>query len=181
MAVNVLTKTDVGKAVSQLKRGYSMDFVAKKNHVNVLTLRRKINLYEKGWVEKQPFIKEKKEIKELRMSPYVVPGIKQSLMPIISHNAPKEENKDHVIDTILKYRKQTRKQVFHKSSKRVVAYTRYLIVYFLRTYTNTTLVSCGEMFNRDHTTIIHGINLIKNGIEKDEVIKTDVHNIKQII
>ena len=70
---------------------------------------------------------------------------------------------------------------FKKSRKVELVKARHLAMYFAKEYTETSLKKLGRKFNKDHSTIIHGINRIKNGIKYEPDVSKDVKNIKKII
>jgi len=70
---------------------------------------------------------------------------------------------------------------FNKSRKEELVKARHLAMYFAKEYTETSLKKLGKKFNKDHSTIIHGINRIKNGIKYEPDVSKDVKNIKKII
>jgi len=74
---------------------------------------------------------------------------------------------------------------FKKSRKVELVKARHLAMYFAKEYTETSLKKLGRKFNKDHSTIIHGIKRIKNGIKNngryEPDISKDVKNIKKII
>ena len=62
-------------------------------------------------------------------------------------------------------------------SKRI-AYPRQISMYIMKELTNATLVQIGEFFGgKDHSTIKHGINKIKEDIENNSATKSLVDNI----
>jgi len=59
---------------------------------------------------------------------------------------------------------------------------RNIAMYLSREYTNLSLVDIGKYFgDRDHATVIHSYNQIKNLLEKNNDIKQEVDNILKLI
>ena len=58
---------------------------------------------------------------------------------------------------------------------------RQLISYFARKYTTTTLKEIGQFFGRDHTTIIHNCNVVKNAIETKTYVYDDYKYLEPVI
>lgn len=62
---------------------------------------------------------------------------------------------DKIIQTVCKTWNRSLDDVYGKSRKQDVVYTRMTIAYFLRQYTKLSTTEIGNLINRDHTTIIH--------------------------
>ena len=68
-----------------------------------------------------------------------------------------------------------------KTRLREFVYARQLYSYFCKEYTNESLAKIGKFINKNHATIIHSINQIKDYYEVDKVIKNDVDKINTIL
>ena len=44
-------------------------------------------------------------------------------------------------------------------TSKAVARQRHIAMWYAKTRSNESLVSLGEMFNRDHTTVMHGVKM----------------------
>lgn len=107
-------------------------------------------------------------------SPYVAPGLK---MPI-----PKEELPDAIIKIILEYTGfQEVSQIIAKSRWIERVYARQLCFYFLKSKAKMSLKAIGEKFERDHTTVIHGISSIKDMLDYDSAVQHDINRIQEQI
>tara|TARA_R110000803_G_scaffold21216_2_gene53666 strand:- start:12432 stop:13019 length:588 start_codon:yes stop_codon:yes gene_type:complete len=58
---------------------------------------------------------------------------------------------------------------------------RQMAMYLIRTSTKLSLSSIGQMFGKDHATVLHSIKTIKNYLFYDKQVKIDVREISQII
>jgi chromosomal replication initiator protein len=58
---------------------------------------------------------------------------------------------------------------------------RQLISFFARKFTPITLKEIGDYFGRDHTTIIHNCNVVKNAIETKTYVHDDYKYLEPII
>lgn len=97
-----------------------------------------------------------------------------------------DENIVNYILTIIQIYSDLKYDYYFKKSRKVeLVKARHLAMYFAKEYTETSLKKLGRKFNKDHSTIIHGINRIKNGIKNngryEPDISKDVKNIKKII
>jgi len=54
-------------------------------------------------------------------------------------------------------------------------------MYFLTEYTDLTYLAIGKLFGRDHTTVIHSKNLIKDFIKVVESVRDEIEIIKKQI
>ena len=94
----------------------------------------------------------------------------------------KSLNPYKIVKSISKYyngmdlREKTRKQTY------VIA--RQMAFKILHTYTNLSLKDCAEFFapaTKDHTTALHGIEIISNRIKYEDKIAEDYNNIIELI
>jgi chromosomal replication initiator protein len=60
-------------------------------------------------------------------------------------------------------------------------HARHVIFYFLKKHTKMTLKTMGEMFNRDHTTVIHGVEKLHDIIETEPEVKADIELLQAAI
>ena len=70
---------------------------------------------------------------------------------------------------------------YRKTRKIEYVRARHLAMYFAKKYTKLSLKSIGKKFKKDHSTVIHGIDRIENGIKYEKIIKESVKNLEQII
>lgn len=66
--------------------------------------------------------------------------------------------------------------------KKDIAHSRQIAMYLCRELTDVSLPKIGKEFgNRDHTTVMHGINKITDEIEKDPDFKKEIEELKRSI
>jgi len=70
---------------------------------------------------------------------------------------------------------------YNKSRLPQIVKARHLVMYFTKKHTKMSFNEIGFKFSKDHSTIIHGVNRIKNGIKFEKGIKDDVENIDKLI
>ena len=69
-----------------------------------------------------------------------------------------------------------------KTRKRSIAYPRHLFCYICRRRTKAGLREIGELIGgRDHTTVIHSDQTLKDWYDTDELVRADVANINNIL
>lgn len=76
-----------------------------------------------------------------------------------------------VIDRVLKTLNVTKRNVWSASRKAEMVNARRICWFILRTHFNWRLSSIARLFNRDHTTIMHGINAYNNDFALQEFVK----------
>lgn len=64
-----------------------------------------------------------------------------------------------------------------KSRKKEIVNPRQIAMYLSREILSDSLVTIANSFDRDHTTIIHGIEKIQNQMQEDENFKTEVESL----
>lgn len=58
----------------------------------------------------------------------------------------------------------TKEELLSKSHKRDFVRARYICMFIVRQRTDLGLIQIGKFFNRDHTSILHGIRRIENDL-----------------
>lgn len=104
-----------------------------------------------------------------------VPGIKEQYRSI---NAPMI-TPDKIIEIVCDHFKLAVKEVQSRSRVREFVYARNIIFYLLRKHTKMSLKSSGELFGRDHTTVIHGIETLNNLMYTDTDVRSEVELIEE--
>lgn len=69
-----------------------------------------------------------------------------------------------------------------KSRNKSVVLPRQIAMYLCRELTDLSLPEIGNLFGgKDHTTVLHSYNKIKNGLNKNELLKNKVERVIQVI
>lgn len=103
---------------------------------------------------------------------------------IIKGNArPKKSvSAKDIIKTIAQFYDIEEKTIYEKSRKKEVVRPRQIIMYILREDFDTSYPSIGEkMGGRDHTTVIHSCEKIKNDLKEDPVLADEIERIRSMI
>ena len=97
-------------------------------------------------------------------------------------------NKDKTIsisliqDVVCDYFGIHKEQLLSKTRKREIALPRQLAMYFSKEYTNATYAKIGnEMGGKDHTTVMHAYNTIKDFSKIDKEVKKYIKDLKEKI
>lgn len=64
-----------------------------------------------------------------------------------------------------------------KSRAKQIAYPRQIAMYLCRQLTDLSLMKIANSFNRDHSTIMHGIDKITSDLGKDEDLKKEIQDL----
>jgi chromosomal replication initiator protein len=87
-----------------------------------------------------------------------------------------------IVETVSEYFKIGVEQLRSKRKTAELVRARQVAMYLCRKYTPNSLKSIGdELGGRDHSTVIHAISSIENGLEIDFSLKSAVENIKSAL
>ena len=90
----------------------------------------------------------------------------------------KEITLSMIANMVEKYCKLKENELKSTDKSKRIAYPRQICMYIIKELTNSTLVQIGDYFGgRDHSTVKHGIDKIKEDIEKNPSTKSLVDNI----
>jgi len=96
--------------------------------------------------------------------------------------APVNVTVDQVIGVVVEYYGLSRDRLVSASRSRSVAFPRQMVMYLARTETDASFPQIGKQLgDRDHTTVMHGYEKIANALERDEVVRRDVLQIKALL
>lgn len=70
-----------------------------------------------------------------------------------------------------------------KSRKQHFVRARFISMYFIRLKTSLTLTQIGDMLGRDHTTVLHSLQSIKDtlSLHYDTILRDELTEIKRLI
>jgi chromosomal replication initiator protein len=85
-----------------------------------------------------------------------------------------------VVSAVTTYFKVSEKELFGRDRKRDIVVPRQIAMYLLREETTAPLKDIGRALgDRDHTTVLHGIEKVEQSLEKDTVLRTQVMAIRE--
>lgn len=88
---------------------------------------------------------------------------------------------ERIKDVVSNYYQITVDELDSKNRSTRIAFPRQIAMYLSREMTDLSLVKIAEDFNRDHSTIIHGINKISDQEKIDEDLKYDLEQLTKKI
>lgn len=117
----------------------------------------------------------------MTINAYAIPGIKECDR---SELVSLDGKINRTLEKVCKHYSVNEYNMKSKSRKRNIVTARQMCMYFLRTNLSLTLNEIGRITGgRDHTTVIHSINLIKSqlSIPVENAVKSDYEKLIQII
>ena len=95
----------------------------------------------------------------------------EALKDLISPNNKKDITPELIVETVAEHYNITPTEIFSSKKSRNIAYPRQISMYLCRKLTDVSLNDIGKKLgNRDHTTILHGINKIEVELKNDNVL-----------
>ena len=106
----------------------------------------------------------------------------EAMRDIISPNKQRKITPDFIIEVVSNHFNITPADIISKKRNQDIVVPRQIVMYLCREMADTPLTAIGKMLgNRDHTTIIHGVNKITDELDKDENLSKTVDNIKKLL
>lgn len=94
-----------------------------------------------------------------------------------------QENKiitiENIMTTVTDYYDLDKEDLTSKSRQSTITLPRQIAMYLARQLTNLSLVSIGQSFNRDHTTVMHAIDKIESNLKEDDHLKAEVDDLNR--
>lgn len=87
-----------------------------------------------------------------------------------------------ILKTVAEYYNLSENEIIGKSRVKEIAFARQIVMYLSRKLSGSSLKTIGmKLGGRDHTTVIHGHNVINQKIKKEKKFKKDIDTIKNQI
>ena len=104
------------------------------------------------------------------------------LKDIYENNRPVKITVERIKDVVCKKYQLTVEQMDSKKRSRPLAYPRQIAMYLTRELTDMSLPKIGQEFGgRDHSTVIHACDKIKDDMEKDTNLYVTIESLKETI
>ena len=114
-------------------------------------------------------------------APMTVDYVKGILSEKLNEMNKKELNIDLIKETVSNYFKIEVSDLSSKNRASSIAYPRQVAMYLCRNMLDCALGNIGSAFEKDHTTIMHGVKKIDEKIKTTESVRQDVENIKKLL
>ncbi|BCN28706.1 chromosomal replication initiator protein DnaA [Anaeromicropila herbilytica] len=99
----------------------------------------------------------------------------QALKDLISPNDKKEITADFIAQIVSEHFNVTQAEMLSSKKSRNIAYPRQITMYLCRKMTELSLTDIGKKLgNRDHTTVLHGIDKVTKDLEKDQTLQNAI-------
>jgi chromosomal replication initiator protein len=112
-------------------------------------------------------------------------GVTQAdVRALIKHNVKPNRgvSVDEVVRRIAQYYEVAEKSIYEKTRKKEVVKPRQIIMYMLREEFSVSYPSIGEKLGgRDHTTVIHSCEKIKEEIKTNTALEQEIDHIRTLI
>jgi chromosomal replication initiator protein len=92
----------------------------------------------------------------------------EALKDLISPEDKKQVTPELIIDVIAEHYNITSADIYSINKSRNIAFPRQVVMYLCRKLTDCSLAEIGKLLgNRDHTTVLHGIDKVEKTMKKD--------------
>ena len=103
---------------------------------------------------------------------------------LVKHNVKPNRgvSVEEIVRRIAQYYEVAEKSIYEKTRKKVVVKPRQIIMYMLREEFSVSYPSIGEKLGgRDHTTVIHSCEKIKEEIKTNNALEAELEHIRTLI
>lgn len=109
-----------------------------------------------------------------------IPLAEEALKDLISPDQAREITPEFIISIVAEHFGLKGEDLASTKRNKEIVYPRQIAMYLCREMTSTPLAVIGKcMGGRDHTTIIHGIDKVKDSIDSDETLRSTVDILKK--
>ncbi|MCQ2542730.1 MAG: chromosomal replication initiator protein DnaA [Lachnospiraceae bacterium] len=106
---------------------------------------------------------------------------KNSLKDIINPNKTKVINFDIIIEEVSNHYNVSVNDIKSNKKNKEIATARQVAMYLCEKLTEDTKTNIGKKMNRDHATVIHNINKVKESIDSDPTFEKNIDSLIKII
>lgn len=85
---------------------------------------------------------------------------------------------ERIVEYVAREYQITPQDIYSKNRSRNIAYPRQISMYLSRELTDLSLIKIAGRFEKDHSTIIYGIDKIKKDMEEDESFARHIRNLR---
>lgn len=114
-------------------------------------------------------------------APMSVDYVKNILCKKLNDLNKKEITIDLIKETVANYFKINVKDLSSKNRSSSISYPRQVAMYLCRNMLDCALGNIGQAFEKDHTTIMHGVKQIDKKIKTTDSVKKDVDTLRKLI
>ena len=119
---------------------------------------------------------------KLDKQPITVPFAEETLRDFISKNTNREVTPSLITDIVSEHLGISKEDILSTRRSADIAQARQISMYLCRTMTEKSLESIGDYFGgKDHSTVMHSIDKIKDRMETDQNLASTIDTIKKKI
>ncbi len=138
-----------------------IDYVAKNVNSNIRELEGSLNKLNAYYI-----LGERHEI--------TVERAKDALKDFISPNTPNKITPQHILDVVCEHLNVKPEDIKSKKRNEDIVIPRQIVMYLCSEYTDYSSTKIGEFLNKDHSTVLHGVQKLKDDLENDDNLKGKV-------
>ena len=116
-------------------------------------------------------------IKNREINYWAIPSVRRSKL----NPRQREAVANEIIAKVCTYYNITNEDIRGKKRYRTIVMARHMSMFLIRTRLKLKLKAIGDMFGRDHSTVMHGIASIQDQSDVDELVSTDIQNLINIL
>ena len=135
-----------------------IEYVARNVNSNIRELEGSLNKLNAYYI-----LGDKREI--------TVDRAKDALKDVISPNTPTKITPQHIMDVVCEHLNIKPEEIKSRKRNEEIVIPRQMVMYLCSKYTDYSSTKIGEFLNKDHSTVLHGVQKMEADIENDEVIK----------
>ena len=126
-------------------------------------------------------IKKIAAVSRLTGTPVSLDMTKRAISDVLSGAEPVSVTVTKILSAVSKEYGVSLEDIKGQKRNKAIANARHLSVYLIRHITSLPVTAIGDIFDRDHATILASINKIKNDMQKDKALATAVEKITSAV
>lgn len=111
------------------------------------------------------------------MNYHVMPGIRERDRPTLR----KPTDQERIITLVAEYYGYPVDKLMKKNRKKELVWARQVAIYLLHKVYKISMCVVGDLFDRDHTTVIHSCKKVKNIMETEADKRAEVMKLQSIL
>jgi chromosomal replication initiator protein len=116
-------------------------------------------------------------IKNREINYWAIPSVRRTKL----NPRQREAVANEIIAKVCNYYNITNEEIRGKKRYRTIVMARHMSMFLIRTRVKLKLKAIGDLFGRDHSTVMHGIASIQDQSDVDELVSTDIQNLINIL
>lgn len=110
-----------------------------------------------------------------------VDDIKESVQIMLPNSAKLAKNltENDIVESVASYYQMTAEQIYSKIRTAQIALARRICMYLCRTMLGSSYIKIGEVFKRDHSTVMTAVEKVGKEIKTDSQLATAIQDIKK--